>query len=43
MLHVIQIKKGITTNVNVSVKSIAHAKEIIPGILAHTFLRIVGI
>ena len=40
---VIQIKRGITINVNVSIKSIAHTKEILAGILAHVFLRIVGI
>ena len=40
MQHVIQIKKGITINVNKSPKSIARAKKIIFGILAHVFVRI---
>ena len=38
--HVIQIKKGIIINVNKSPKSIARAKKIIFGILAHVFVRI---
>ena len=41
--HVIQIKNGIMINVNVSVKSNAHAKKIIVGILTYLFKRIVGI
>ena len=41
--HVIQIKNLITINVNMSVKSTMCAKKIIAGILAHVFVRIVGI
>ena len=41
--HVIQIKNGILINVNFSVKGILCAKKIIVGILAHVFVRIVGI
>ena len=41
--HVIQIKNGILINVSFSVKGIVCAKEIIVGILAHVFVRIVGI
>ena len=40
--HVIQIKSEIIINVNASVKSIAHAKKIIVGILAHVFVKIVS-
>ena len=39
----IQIKNGITVNVNVSVKSIVHAENITVGILAHVVLKIVSI
>ena len=38
--HAIQIKKGIMKHVNVSVKIIVSAKEIIVGILAHALLMI---
>ena len=41
--HVIQIKNGIITNTNVSVKSIVPVKKIIVGILAHVLARIVKI
>ena len=41
--HAIQIKNRIMTNVNVSIKSIEHAKESVDGILAHVLVRIVGI
>ena len=44
--HVIQINNGITIknwNVDVSVKSIPHAKMIIVGILANVSVRLVGI
>ena len=37
--HVIQIKNGIIKHVNVNVKIIVSAKEIIAGILAHVFVR----
>ena len=40
---VIQIKNGTMINVNMSVKSIARAKKFIVVILAHVFVRIVGI
>ena len=40
---VIQNKNRIMINVNLSVKSIAHVKKIIARILAHVFVRIVGI
>ena len=36
-------KKRIMINVNVSVKNIVCAKKIVLGILAHVFVRIVGI
>ena len=36
---VIQIKNGIMINVNMSVKSIAHAKKFIVAILAHVFFH----
>ena len=39
----IQIKNGITVNVNVSVKSIVHEENIIVGILAHVVVKIVSI
>ena len=49
--HIIQTKKNknkkqkkrIMINVNVSVKNIVCAKKIVLGILAHVFVRIVGI
>ena len=48
--HIIQTKKKqkkkkkiIIINVNVSVKNIACEKKILIGILAHVFVRIVGI
>ena len=47
--HIIQTKnkkkrkKRIMINVNVSVKNIVCAKKIVLGILAHVFVRIVGI
>ena len=41
--HVIQIRNGVMINVSVSVKKIVCTKEIIFGILAHVFLRKVGI
>ena len=41
--HVIQIKNGIIKHVNVNVKIIVSAKEIIVGILAHVFVRIASI
>ena len=46
--HIIQTKKKkkkkrIMINVNVSVKNIVCAKKIVLGILAHVFVRIVGI
>ena len=37
--HVIQIKNGIIKHVNVNVKIIVSAKEIIVGILAHVLVR----
>ena len=39
----IQIKNGIIKPVNMSVKTIVHAKKIIVGILAHVLTRIVSI
>ena len=39
----IQIKNGITKHVNVSVKIIVNAKEIIVGMIAHVFVRIASI
>ena len=41
--HVIQIKNGIIKHVNVNVKMIINAKEIIVGILAYLFVRIASI
>ena len=41
--HVILTKNGIMIKVNVDVKSISHAEEVIVGILAHVFVRKVGI
>ena len=42
--HVIQIKNGMTVNVNESVKNISHSKKInIIGILAHVIASIVSI
>ena len=38
--HVIPTKNGITKFVNINIKLIVHAKEIIFGILAHVFERI---
>ena len=43
LVHVTQIENEIVINVNVSVKSIVHAKKIIVGIVAHVFMRIVSI
>ena len=40
--HVIQTKNGITKFVNINIKFIVHAKEIIVGILAHVLERIVS-
>ena len=40
---IIPIKNGIMVNGNVIVKNFVHAKKVIVGILAHVFLRIVGI
>ena len=41
--NVIQIKKGIIINVNVSVKGIISVKRIIAEILPHGFVRMVSI
>ena len=41
--HETQIKNRIMINVNVSVKSIEHAKKILVAILEHVFVRIVGV
>ena len=41
--HMIEIKNGLMTNVNMSVKNIALAKKIIAGILVHVFMSIVSI
>ena len=41
--YVIQIKNGITKHVNVNVKIIVRTENIIVGILAHVFVRIVSI
>ena len=43
VLHVTQIKNGITKLVNVNVKTIISAKKIIAGIIAHVFVRIARI
>ena len=40
---VIQIKNGIMKHVNVSVKIIVQEKQIIVGILAHVFVRMISI
>ena len=41
--HMIEIKNGLMTNVNMSVKNIVLAKKIIAGILLHVFMSIVSI
>ena len=41
--HAIQINNGIMINVNVSVKTIKHAKKIMIGILANVFVKIANI
>ena len=41
--HVTQIKSGIIKQVNVDVKFLEYAKNIIVGILAHVLVRIVSI
>ena len=41
--NLIQIKNGIIKHVNVNVKVIISAKNIIVGILVHVFVRIVSI
>ena len=41
--HVVQIKNGIIKHANVNVKIIISAKNIIVGVLAHVFVRIVSI
>ena len=41
--HVIQIKNGIIIHASASVKSITRAKNMIIWMLAHVFVRIVGI
>ena len=41
--HGIQIQNGIIKHINVNVKIIVHAKNIIVGILANEFVRIVSI
>ena len=41
--HVIQTKNGIIKHVNVSLKTIVSAKNIIVGILADVFVRMVSI
>ena len=38
--YVIQIKNGLIKRINVNVKVILRAKEIIVGIVAHAFVRI---
>ena len=43
MQHAVQTKNGMMINVNFSLKSVAHAKKIVVGILSHVFARIVGI
>ena len=40
--YVVQMKKGIIKNVNVNVKIIVDAKNVIFGILAQVFVRIVS-
>ena len=41
--NVIQIKNGITINVDVSVKNIIYVKEIISGILLHVVVKMENI
>ena len=41
--HVIKIKNGIMINVNMSVKTIECAKNIVAGVPAHVFVKIIGI
>ena len=41
--HVNQMKNGVMKYLNVSVKIIVHAKEIIAGILAHVFVRMISL
>ena len=41
--HVIRIQNGKTISFNVIAKSIAHRRNIIVGILAHVFVRVIGI
>ena len=41
--HIFKIKNEIMINVNVSAKSIACARKIIAGILAHVFVGTVGV
>ena len=41
--NVIQIKSGITINVNTSVKNIIYAKKIIFGILIHVAVKMVNV
>ena len=41
--HVIQMENGIKVNVNVSVKRVERAEKIIVGILAHVFVKVIGI
>ena len=43
VVNVIQIKSGITLNVDVSVKNIIHVKKIIFGILLHAVVKMVSI
>ena len=41
--HVTQIKNGMIIHVNLNVKIIVHAKNIIVGILAHVFVKIASV
>ena len=41
--HVIKIKNGTMINFNANVKCITRAKMIVAGILAHVFVKTVGI
>ena len=41
--HVIPIKNGMVINVNVNVKTIVSAKEIVVGILAHALVKTASI
>ena len=41
--HVIRIQNGKTISFNVIVKSITYPRNIIVGILAHVFVRVIGI